>query len=235
MEYKKEQPDHAGLQTIPAHDAPEVVNDYPSRPLVQRHTSMNSPEAYTPIKNEKRRSYFGDQPEVRPHYGNSDEALADDDKKITNTSSQRNICGLRRKVFFWILAVIILVIVIAAVLGGVLASVLGGSTSSVSTGSSSSSGSSSGSLPSIESKSGLAVLKPQGSTTLYQYFQDSQGRIVENQYSNGQWSIQGDSVPSNAVIGTDAQSASPIAATSWTSNGFLFVGFLRVSGRRANS
>lgn len=58
---------------------------------------------------------------------------------------------------------------------------------------------------------------------LYQYYQDEQGRIVENEYSNGKWSVQGKDIPSNSIIGNDAQSGSPIAATSWLASGILFV------------
>ena len=40
--------------------------------------------------------------------------------------------------------------------------------------------------PSLYDGSGLAVNKPDGSSVLYQYYQDAQGRIIENQYSNGE-------------------------------------------------
>ena len=67
------------------------------------------------------------------------------------------------------------------------------------------------------------MVKPEGSSTLYQYYQDKDGRIIENQRTSGKWLIEGDDVPKSAIIATNAQSGSPIAATSWSSNGVLFV------------
>ena len=126
MGSKGGQPDHAGLQSVPTHDAPEVIHESQLPSSVQRHSSVNSPEAYTPIKGEKPRyEYYGGTPEVRAHYGERPEGVGDTDKEVNEPSSQRRICGLRRVTFFWTLAVVVLVIVIAVVLGGVLGSVLG--------------------------------------------------------------------------------------------------------------
>ena len=75
----------------------------------------------------------------------------------------------------------------------------------------------------LHSNTGFAVTNPDGTSTLYSYYQDTQGRVVENQYVGGAWTIKGSSVLSNAVVATDANPGSPIAATSWTSNGALFV------------
>ena len=77
--------------------------------------------------------------------------------------------------------------------------------------------------PSIYSTTGLAVTKPDGKSTTYQYYQDAQGRIIENQYTNDKWLINGNSVPSQAIITTDAQDGTPLAATSWSNNGRLYV------------
>ena len=96
-----------------------------------RSSSVNYPEAYAPAKDEKPRyeCFGGQQHDVRAHYGDASKAGGDADKEVGGPSSQKRICGIRRKLFFWILAIVILVIVIAAVLGGVLGSVLGNASS----------------------------------------------------------------------------------------------------------
>ena len=79
------------------------------------------------------------------------------------------------------------------------------------------------SLQSIGASTGLAAIRPNGTSTLFQYYQDKQGRIIENQYNNGKWLIQGDSVPKSSIVGSDASGGSPIAATSYLLSGTLFV------------
>ena len=131
MGSKRAQPDYTGLQSVPRHDAPEVVPESQSRSSVLRSSSVNYPEAYAPAKDEKPRyeCFGGQQHDVRAHYGDASKAGGDADKEVGGPSSQKRICGIRRKLFFWILAIVILVIVIAAVLGGVLGSVLGNASS----------------------------------------------------------------------------------------------------------
>lgn len=46
---------------------------------------------------------------------------------------------------------------------------------------------------------------------MYQYFQAPNGSILENSYSNGQWSLQG-TTGTNALVTTRAGPASPLAA-----------------------
>jgi hypothetical protein len=51
-------------------------------------------------------------------------------KEVVREPEKQRICGMRRKVFLWILALVLLVTIVAAVLGGVLGSVLTSSGSS---------------------------------------------------------------------------------------------------------
>jgi hypothetical protein len=59
---------------------------------------------------------------------------------------------------------------------------------------------------------GLAVINIDDIT--YEYTLDQQGRLVENQFQSGNWTI-----PDNAIVATDARSNSPIAAISYVMNG----------------
>lgn len=52
----------------------------------------------------------------------------------------------------------------------------------------------------------------------YQYYQDPQGRIIENSNTNGEWLIHGDDIPESAIVAKDAQDGTPLAATSWSSS-----------------
>ena len=60
---------------------------------------------------------------------------------------------------------------------------------------------------------------PSGSSALYVYYQDDQGRIIENQLADGKWAIEGSNIPQHAIVATDAQSGSPLAAISWDFSG----------------
>lgn len=220
---------YSDLQHASPHDAPEVVtDDYMRQLILQRNTSSSSPQVYTPpARNQKPQyDYYGGQHDARPHYEPQKAPLPVDEreaeKQVINDSRRVKMCGLRPKVFFWIVGAVVVVLVLAAVLGGVLGSQLGGSdSSSASDGTTSKNATAS---LKVTAGSGLAAIRPEGTGTLFQYYQDEQGRIIENRYDeNGKWLIQGGNVPSYSIIGSDAQDGSPIAATSWLSSGTLFV------------
>ena len=127
---KIQQPDHAGLQRVPA-DAPEVAHNQTASSNL-RSSSMSRPEVHTPniySQNEKPDYEYYDGPPD----DTADTYYAQDAREHDRTnapSDQRTICGLRRAVFFWILTAVIIVIVIAVVLGGVLGTVLNNSSGS---------------------------------------------------------------------------------------------------------
>ena len=131
---KPQQTEQAGLQPASPHDAPEVVVHSSPR-FQERPWSTESPEAVTP--NEYSRyekagyEYYSGRPEGRSetHHGGHVENQSAEQKQ------EKRVCGLRRAVFLWVLAAIILLVVIAAVLGGALGTVLNdsGSDSSSST------------------------------------------------------------------------------------------------------
>lgn len=123
--------DHSDLEAVSPHDAPEVVPGSQSRGHIQRNSSSNSPQVYTPPSNQKLQyDYYAGQPEVRPYYEKPPEDEREAEKQAVGDSKGMKLCGLRPKVFFWILGVATTVLVIAAVLGGVLGTVLGKSKSS---------------------------------------------------------------------------------------------------------
>ena len=134
MEDLNKRRDHSDLEHVSPYDAPEVVPGSQSRGHIQRNSSSNSPQIYTPPPNQKPQyDYYSGQPEVRPYYEPQNEKPPvderDAEKQAVEDSKRVKLCGLRPKVFFWILGVAITVLVIAAVLGGVLGTVLGKSKS----------------------------------------------------------------------------------------------------------
>ena len=124
MAPKTEQPDHSSLQPWTPHDAPEVVPVFEHRGSPQRNSSMHSPEPYD---TKQQYEYYGGQ--QADQYHGQPPRYEPGGEKQPDGINQRRVCGMRRKVFFWILALAIAIIVLAAVLGGVLGSVLGGSDS----------------------------------------------------------------------------------------------------------
>ncbi len=131
---KAHQPDYSGLQNVPEQDAPEVVSHSNGYMSVERRSSMNSREVHNPKKND----YFSGAPgsrgpqaqeDGRAYYGQPQGYLGEPEEQQAVQPKEKRVCGLRRKVFFWILAIVVPLIVVAAVLGGVLGTVLSGSKS----------------------------------------------------------------------------------------------------------
>ena len=55
--------------------------------------------------------------------------------------------------------------------------------------------------------------------TLYQYFQNPNGDILENSYVHGAWTLDDNSDNSDALVTRGAGAGSPIAATSYSFQG----------------
>lgn len=74
------------------------------------------------------------------------------------------------------------------------------------------------------SKSGLATaVLADGSGTLLAYYQDPIGRIIENSYTNGEWTLVNSSKIDESIVATDATPGSPLAAISYPENGEVAV------------
>ena len=67
---------------------------------------------------------------------------------------------------------------------------------------------------------GLATtLSADGAGRLLTYFQDPAGRIVENSYLDGTWSLEDRNNINNSIVTTQATAGSPLAAISYKHGG----------------
>ncbi|EMC97087.1 hypothetical protein BAUCODRAFT_147252 [Baudoinia panamericana UAMH 10762] len=238
MDAKQPQPDHSGLQAIETNDAPEVVQSTSLRGPLERRSSMHSPEAFTPYGQNRKQpqGYFHEtetpQPgqDVRAYYapppgyeGNEKHAAEPEQPR------ERRIWGMKRNVFFIVLAIVILV-VIAAVVGGVCGGILGvintksSSSNSSPTSTGSGSSGSNSSLPlsppiNAANNSGFALMVPASSSdslpALFSYYQRTDGALIELSYNSTNMQIVSNDT---VVAGSSAASGSPLAVTSWVSN-----------------
>lgn len=130
--------EHSAPEVVELQDAPEVVSSA-GRPL-HRQSSLLQPEAY------EVRPHWKQEPDGYGAYGthssDGDSQLpiypgagATDRKGYTNVETgkpnhsgdrrdERRCCGLSKKVFILVIVAIVLLIAIAAILGGVLGTVL---------------------------------------------------------------------------------------------------------------
>lgn len=150
---------------------------------------------------------------------------------IQTGGRQRRICGIKRPIFL-LLAVILILLITAAVLGGVLSAVLGKKNVSAQA---QVSNSTSSTLPSNASNTttsnpateamdmtGLALLSPPGSSTMYAYYANKLGVIVEATLPQSPGSSSKPFDLSNSAIAnvsTNALPGSSIAAVSYVQNG----------------
>lgn len=66
----------------------------------------------------------------------------------------------------------------------------------------------------------MALLTPSGSNTVYAYYIDVSGALVETTYANGAWSANNTQLPTtNNVTTLSSGSTTPIAAISYTLSG----------------
>ena len=82
-------------------------------------------------------------------------------------------------------------------------------------------------------KSGLALTSPDGGLTLYSYYVDIDGSILENKWENGLWLTSGHNVSNTYVVTSDAVENSPLAAISYTLNSTTYVRHSHVHQKRA--
>lgn len=67
------------------------------------------------------------------------------------------------------------------------------------------------------SMTGLATTVQDG--TLYQYFLLPDGNVVENNYTNNEWSLKDGSIAQDAIVTSDAAGGTPLAAIAYPYNG----------------
>ncbi|KAK1044233.1 hypothetical protein LTR74_018322 [Friedmanniomyces endolithicus] len=71
-------------------------------------------------------------------------------------------------------------------------------------------------------QTGLALLSPAGGSTLYSYYVDIDGAVLENQWENGLWLTSGHNISKTSVVTSDVAHNSPLAAISYTMNSTTF-------------
>jgi len=72
-------------------------------------------------------------------------------------------------------------------------------------------------------QTGLALLSPAGGSTLYSYYVDIDGAVLENQWENGLWLTSGHNISNTYLVTSDVATNSPLAAISYTMNSTTFV------------
>lgn len=131
--------DHGGLEVREQHEAPEVVPERFVFAPKDRKSSLNQPEAIHAAP------YAQEKQEYRGHYGSDLETVespppSDSTKPLYMTqdgqgggwSSQeprdrrngRRYCGMRKSICISLIVAVILLVCVAAVLGGVLGTIL---------------------------------------------------------------------------------------------------------------
>ncbi|TKA75692.1 hypothetical protein B0A55_03181 [Friedmanniomyces simplex] len=236
--------EHGGLEVTERPDGPEVVPGTLA-PVVERRSSLNSPEIVHPeqyqTNKQEHGNYFGGNDEAAaPEYG--DEArpayISNDAKEpgvgtheTGSPRKSRRYCGMSRAVFIAVI-VVAAVVVLGAVLGGVLGTLLTrrsvkSSDSSLPqpysfNGTSNTTSKSNGPLEAMAGTGFATAVSADGSGRLLMYYQDANGRIIENSYLNESWTLEDSSLIDQSMVTNDATRGSPLAAVSYTLNGLQY-------------
>ncbi|KAK5007468.1 hypothetical protein LTR28_005244, partial [Elasticomyces elasticus] len=199
-----------------------------------RSSSLTHPEFFDSAKHASDLKYETEAQNYHqvPDYGENKEVVQEEMKQ----KQPKRYCGIRRPVFIWSLAALVLIVVIAAVLGGVLPTVLNKASHSASpssnppnaTSSTTPSNGTGSPNPRVQavSNSGLATMAVHDAQTLilYSYYQNPNGTIMESRYANGSGIGVNSTHTDTSVIAivTDAAQRSPLAAVSYTIQGVIF-------------
>ncbi|KAK5697193.1 hypothetical protein LTR97_007328 [Elasticomyces elasticus] len=232
--------EHGGLEVREVVDGPEVVEGTVAP--IERRSSLNSPEIVPPGQNKQEHgNYFAgeDNEAAAPAYPEQTRpAYIDNDAKRPAVAAHeadgphksRRYCGMRRGV---LIAVIVLavVVILGAVLGGVLGTLLTKSSKKDSSAtppapytfnntstSNTTTTTATGPLEAMSGTGFAAAVSADGSGRLYMYYQDQDGRIIENTYYNDSWTLEDSSLLDKSVVTTDATARSPLAAVSYALN-----------------
>ncbi|KAK1075132.1 hypothetical protein LTR74_000538 [Friedmanniomyces endolithicus] len=234
--------EHGGLEVTERLDGPEVVPGSVA-PVIERRPSLHSPEIahpeqYQPNKQEHGNYFGGNDEPAAPAYGeDARPAFMHNDAKEAGMAvhetegprKARRYCGMSRTVCI-IVAVVAMLVILGAVLGGVLGTLLtkhSGNSSSAAlpqpytfNGTSSNNTTSTSSSSPLEAMAGTgfaAAVSADDTGRLLMYYQDAKGRIIENSYLNGSWTLETTSlIDESVVVSSDATQGSPLAAVSYT-------------------
>lgn len=201
---------HSGLEVVDQDNAPEVVS---STTDLKRKSSLMSPEPnhVAPYYSDKkgRQSFYEPPQALTPehegmqYYGPQDGKEATSEAvEVESNKDRRRCCGIPRR-FFIILVVVVLIVIIGAVLGGVLGTLLAKKQSATSN------------LQTMSGTGLASTLDGDGSGRLLTYFQDPNGRILENSYIDGTWTLENEANIDLSVVTTQAAYGSQLAAISY--------------------
>ncbi|KAK3113558.1 hypothetical protein LTR53_009043 [Teratosphaeriaceae sp. CCFEE 6253] len=244
--------EHGGLEVRDVAEGPEVVPG--SSPPLERRSSLNMPETVHPAQyetnNQEHGNFYGDgkteahaptyAEKSRPAYM-SNEAKGPSVAALETQAPRkpRRYCGMGKGVLV-ALIVVLVVVVIGAVLGGVLGALLSRhhksskspsplpsyyNTTNTTTPSDSP-------LPAMVHTGFATAIASDGSGRLLMYYQDPEGRVIENAYLGGSWTLQDESLVNQSVVTMDATPGSPLAALSYTQGSLQYrqVFYLDASG-----
>ena len=125
MKAKEIPSDDPGLQAVAVDDGPEVVPKFKLLASLDRNSSLSRPEHYfqpqcsgdKELTAQGQRSYGHSQDPQAPEVLGPPEYEGDVQKDVVGQENKKSrICGIRRNVFTWLMAVIVAIVVIAAVL-----------------------------------------------------------------------------------------------------------------------
>ena len=218
---------HGGLEVVDQHNAPEAVD---STTNLNRKSSLLQPELYgaAPYYSDKKdhRSDYQAPHALSPEYEGlqyheQHDGLQyydqNDDKRpvvgaleIPSTKTRRRCCGIQRRLFIIIMVVVAIILVIGILLGAVLGTLLPKKWAKESDDAG------------IQTWSGTGLastLAGDGSGRLLTYFQDPDGRILENSYMDGTWTLEDRANEDLSVVTTQAAYGSQLAAISYRYDG----------------
>lgn len=203
-----------GLQVVDQDSAPEVVS---STTDLHRKSSFLQPEPYRIAPYEKKEAppvlrpeyeglqyheqhnglqYYDERDGKEPIYGASE---------VTNTNARRRCCGLPRRLFI-ILIIVAMIILIGVILGAVLGTLLPKKWAK---------DAANAGLQTISGTGLASTIAGDGSGRLLTYFQDPDGRILENSYLDGTWTLANRANADVSVVTTQAAYGSQLAAISY--------------------
>lgn len=216
-----------GLQVYHYSDAPEVVSGPDWKTGLSRSNSAHGPETYDSALPERIQGeqYWEHKESVGSSYLGSEEkqVFNNEDKEaiggVQRSEDGRRILGLQRRTFLWTSLAVVLVVIIAVAVGvgvGVTKHGIGNVEEE----------SSDGPLYLMKTKTGLAMVNPNGTSDAYVYYTAASGMIVEAVYENGAWDEWHDALALEKII-TNVTAAgepgSPIAVVSYTRSGATYV------------
>ncbi|KAK1021209.1 hypothetical protein LTS16_026669, partial [Friedmanniomyces endolithicus] len=232
MPSKERLQEDPGPQAVAIDDGLEVVPEFRLRAPLDRNSSLSKPEHYLQPPASMREEKIVSQ-DQRP-YGYLQDTQAPEvlepatyevnveEDVVGQVNKRSRKCGMKRSAFVWLIVAVVVIVMIAAILGGVLGSVLRTNNTQQAPPSNISTSGPTFLQTQAMDQTGLALLSPAGGSTLYSYYLDIDGAVLENQWENGLWLTSGHNISNTYVVTSDVAANSPLAAISYTMNSTTF-------------